>query len=276
MPEGAGDRSTPPGQPGHPSGHEAAGRGPAEPERPSEPDRPEPDPPQVSSAAPAPGTSAAARPLRLPDLDPVPWTGTAAAGNTGRPYGELAPVAVPAVRPGVLGARAVPDPTGHVTGGAAPSGPARSAPPVGRGGVAARGTPADAASADRAGRRALRLALVGAGLVLVGSALNTGAPGVAGLAFLLASGAGLAAFVGGIRAVRQSRRAGVGAGRAAVAVAVGGVGILLVLAVLTTLVVFRSELARALTCVQDRGGSQAATQQCSQTLRDAVQQRVGR
>ncbi len=230
------------------------------------------------------------RPLRLPELDPLPWTGTAAPGNTGRPYGQAATLVAPpgtGWRPGVPTA-VVPgsertDGVTHADRAARGADPARGAAvPTGggNGGSTGGSSPAEphhdraaVVSADRAGRRALRTALTGVALVFLSMALRAGAPNLAAILILIAFVAGIAAFVRGIGAIRRARRVRVSGARGGFAVAIGAVALCLVVAGLVYVVAHRSDLSRYTTCLENAAGSPTAVrQQCAQQLPDALRQ----
>lgn len=231
----------------------------------------DPMPDDLSGAGESPPQSGLPR---VRDLDPVPWTGTAAPGNTGRPYGELQSLTVPQRAPA---AAPTPSAPAAPTGWGPPRAPA-TGPAYLRGGPqpTGPGSSAEAASADRSGRRALRTAIAGAVLGFIGFALGTGAQAVAGLALVLSAVAGVVAFITGIGAVRRARRARISSARGGVAIAFGAVGVCMILFVGGVFIAFRSEIGQAVTCSQNAGGSRPATQQCTQTLLDSMQKRLNR
>lgn len=238
----------------------------------------QPDSGEPAARSPLPG---------LPPLDPVPWTGTAAPGNTGRPYGQRAEAAVAfdararqAVLDGPLALNPTVDPAtaqgaGQVAGqsagrsGRAPVATHRPVLPV-------AGTPqADRRSARLAGRRALRVALLGLVLGFLALAAVNASPALARVAGVVAVLAAVGAVVSGIAALRRAHRQHVGSGPAALATVLGAVGLLIVLVVGVVYLSFPTEFRRYVSCARSAAGSEQQTQICEQQFLDSTEHRVG-
>lgn len=217
----------------------------------------------------------------LPPLDPVPWTGTAAPGNTGRPYGERAEAAArwdAGARQAVIagGPMAGPGPGGPAGGEqSGPTGhPVNGHPANGHPATADR-RPDSRTSARQAGRRALRVALLSVLMGFVALASFASSPGLAKVAVVVSAVASVLAFGSGIAALRQTRRQHVGSGAAAVATGLGAVGLLLVILFVSVWATFPSELTRYVTCTRDAAGSEQQTKVCEQQFLNATQSRFG-